>query len=369
MRTDARFIIYPYPFLFIPDWINIMADNNPAPTKRPFFSTPAGLITGGMLLWVASFALSCALTVALFYSGDTPTGANAVIITYVAYTLPILMAVGGTLMMIIGSVRWAIYGKDSAGAPGTKNMVTLLHSLNERALLSETAKRIAYRHEDIDLLRTTIKTDIEKKDFDAALVLVGEMSKTYGHMEEAEEYREQIIAARTAEMEQKVEKALAKLDELLARHDFDAATKEAHKIQRLYGESPQAKDVQRKVTHAREQYKHDLEREFLEAAKVDNVDRAVELLKELDKYLTEQEAAPFRETARGVIGKQRENLGVQFKIAVHDKEWLRAVSVGEQIIREFPNSRMADEVRSMLDLLRERAAGQRAAQTREGAAT
>ena len=62
-----------------------------------------------------------------------------------------------------------------------------------------------------------------------------------------------------------------------------------------------------------------------------------------------------------MIGKKRENLGVQFKIAVHDKQWLRGVAVGEQLIREFPNSRMADEARGLLDLLRERAAGQRAA--------
>lgn len=343
--------------------------NNPTPpstpAKRPFFSTPAGLVTGGLLLWAASFAISCVLTVALFHNTHPIDGANGVIISYFAYTPPILLAVGGSIMMIIGAIRWGIYGRDSAGAPWNKNEITLLRSINERILLSETAKRIAYRHEDIELLRSTIKTDIEKKDFDAALVLVSEIGTTYGHKEEAEEYREQIIAARTAEMEHKVEKALTKLDELLAGHQFDAASKEAHKIHRLYGESPKAHDLQRKVNHAREQYKHDLEREFLEAAKVDNVDRAVELLKELDTYLTEGEAAPFRETARGVIGKQRENLGVQFKIAVHDKEWLRSVSVGEQIIREFPNTRMADEVRSMLDLLRERAAGQRAAQPRD----
>jgi hypothetical protein len=55
------------------------------------------------------------------------------------------------------------------------------------------------------------------------------------------------------------------------------------------------------------------------------------------------------------------NLGVQFKLAVHDKEWTQAVRVGEQIIREFPNTKMSDEVRSMLDLLRERAAGEQAA--------
>lgn len=345
-----------------------MADapnTTPEKAKPPFFSTPPGLVTGGLLLWVGSFVVSCGITVLLFRSDEAPDGNNAIIMAYVAYALPILMAIVGTVMLLIGSVRWAVYGRTSAGAPWTKNLVTLTQSVNERLLLSETAKRIAYRHEDIDLLRSTIKLDIQKKDFDAALVLVNEIGTTYGHKEEAEEYRDQIILARTVEMEQKVQKALGKLDEMLAAHKFEEATNEAHKIHRLYTDSPAVHGVHRKVTHAREQYKHDLEREFLEAAKVDNVDRAVELLKELDKYLTEQEAAPFRETARGVIGKQRENLGVQFKIAVHDKEWVRAVSAGEQIIREFPNSRMADEVRGMLDLLRERAAGQRAATPRD----
>ncbi|MEM1354181.1 MAG: hypothetical protein AAGC44_07685 [Planctomycetota bacterium] len=350
-----------------------------AQSPRPFLSTPPGLITGGLLLMVLSFAISCAITI-FIASNDTlvqvvedpETGTQNVdrtgmiIGAYVGYTLPILIAFGGAAMLIIGAIRWGVYGKNSVGAPWNKSQVSLLTSINERLLLSETAKRIAYRHEDVNLLRETIRDDIQKKEFDAALVLVNEIATTYGHKEEAEEYREEILSARTVEMDQKIERALNKLDETLAKHDFETASKEALKIQRLYPDSPRVREVHRKVTHAREQYKHDLEREFLEAAKVDDVDRAMELLKELDKYLTEQEAEQFREVARGVIGKKRENLGVQFKIAVHDREWLRAVAVGEQVIREFPNTRMADEVRSMLDLLRERAAGQRAAASRSG---
>ena len=374
-----------------------MADQ-PVPTKpsrKPFFSTPPGLITGGFMLWILSFAMSGALTVAIYktevaqaqtiqqdliaeietaQAGDGFDAAttkpadrtNMILTAYIGYTVQILVAVGGTVMLLIGSVRWGVHGKHAVGAPRNDDELALLNSINERLLLSETAKRIAYRHEDIDLLRGTIKNDIQHKDFDAALVLVNEISSTYGHKEEAEEYREQIINARTAEMETKVDLALAKLDETLARHDFDNAGHEAFKIQRLYADSPRTKDVHRKVSHARDQYKHDLEREFLEAAKVDDVDRAMDLLKVLDRYLTEKEAGPFRETARGIIGKKRENLGVQFKIAIHDKEWLRAVAVGEHIIREFPNTRMADEARGLLDLLRERAAGQRAASSRSG---
>ncbi len=347
------------------------APKPPAKPRKPFFSTPPGLIAGGLGLWVLSFAMSCALTIAIYKSAPqadagegTPDRTAMILTAYLGYTVPILVAIGGAVMLIVGSVRWAVFGKQSVGTPSKKQELDLLASINERLLLSETAKRIAYRHEDIDLLRSTINTDISNNDFDAALVLVNEIGVTYGHKEEAEEYREQIIYARTTEMETKVDRALAKLDEVLARHDFETAGKEALKIQRLYSDSPRVKDVHRKVAHARDQYKHDLEREFLEAARVDDVDRAMDLLKVLDRYLSEHEAAPFRETARGIIGKKRENQGVQFKMAVHDKQWLQAVAVGEQIIREFPNTRMADEVRSMIDLLRERAAGERAASSR-----
>lgn len=102
---------------------------------------------------------------------------------------------------------------------------------------------------------------------------------------------------------------------------------------------------------ARERRKQDLERDFLAAAERDDVDRAMHLLKELDKYLTESEAEPYRETARGVITKAKQNLGVKFKLAVHHNNWTEALHVGDQIVHEFPNTRMADEVRGMQDLL------------------
>ena len=69
-------------------------------------------------------------------------------------------------------------------------------------------------------------------------------------------------------------------------------------------------------------------------------------------------AEQFREVARGVIGKARDNLGVRFKLLVQDKSWGEALVVGEQIIENFPNSRMAGEVREMLDTLRERSGRQ-----------
>jgi len=243
-----------------------------------------------------------------------------------------------------------------------ERLENLLASINDRLLISDAAKRIAYREQDRQALRRAIMEDIEKKDYDAAMVLVHEMGDTYGYKAEAEEFREQINRARESEQDREVTEAIERLEQTLEKRQWEEAGRMAAKIQRLYPESPRVAELDRHVAEAREQYKQQLERRFLEAAQRDDVEQAMELLKEMDRYLSEQEAEPFRETARGVIGKKRQNLGVQFKLAVQDKDWYTAVQVGEEIIREFPNTKFADEARAMMDVLRERAAGQTAAQ-------
>jgi len=239
--------------------------------------------------------------------------------------------------------------------------IQLLRSINDRLLLSDTARRLSGRSKDREALRQSIREDLIRGDYDAALVLVDEIGHTHGFREEAEEFRDQIIRARAADYEQKVDKAIAALQEVLSRGDFERAISEAAKIQRLYPDSPKARDLTRRVREAREQHKHQLESEFYAAYERDDTSRAMSLLKELDKYLTEQEAAPLVELARGVISKQLKQYGVAFGIAVRNKDWVSSVQTGEQIIREFPNSKMADQVRSKLDTLRQNAAAQQAA--------
>ena len=275
--------------------------------------------------------------------------------------------IAGGMLLIAAAVRWGTRPLQTAiaGAEGVRAKLTehsaLLDSINERMLISDAAKRVVFRAKDREALRQAIREDIDRNDYDAALVLVEEMSDKYGYREEAEVFREEILATREAAIDEKLSNAIRTLDGYLDRYDWQRAMQEAAKIRRLFPDHPRAAGIERRVREARALHKHDLERQFLDAAQRDDVDRAWELMKELDEHMTEADAEPFREIARGVIGKKRENLGVQFKLAVHDRDWIAAVDVGEQIIRDFPNTKMASEVRGMLDLLRERAAGQRAA--------
>lgn len=342
------------------------ASSPPAAGQRPSKPVkPLMLLVLGLVLLAFGFTVDV-LTREMLHAEQI----NAFEDRWLLYLLDAAYYVGlvlGVIFTAVATIRWAIHGHAGHPQLDRQQLLDVLNNISDRMVLSETAKRIAFRHEDLALLRRTIKEDMDKSELEAAAVLVNELRTTYGHVEEAEKLDEQIHAASIAEIEEKVSQSIRQLTKILEEKDFDRAAKEAAKIQRMYPQSDRVRSLSRRVAQAREQYKHDLEREFLAAAEKDDVDRAISLLKVLDKYLTEAEAEPFRETARGVIGKQRDNLGVQFKMAVHDREWTKAVQVGEQIISEFPNTRMADEVRGMIDLLRERSAGQMAAKSREDA--
>lgn len=275
----------------------------------------------------------------------------------------VILAIG-LLCVGVPAAIYAVAGRggvDPVIVKQLQDQVQLLQSINERLLISDQAKRIAFRQNDREALRKAILEDVRTEDYDAALALVKEMGETYGYREDAEHFRQQILEAQNKKREAVVHRAIAQLDDVIARYDWERARHEVARLRRLYHDYPGINELPARVERAREAHKVALEQQFLEAAQRDDVDRAKELMKELDRYLTPQEAEPFLEIARGVVGKWKDNLGVRFKWAVRDRDWIEALNIGEQIMREFPNSQFAKEVRNMLDTLRERAAGQRAA--------
>jgi Mg/Co/Ni transporter MgtE len=93
-----------------------------------------------------------------------------------------------------------------------------------------------------------------------------------------------------------------------------------------------------------------------EAVRRSDTDHAIDILRELDEYLSPAEAEALQASARDVFKEKLLQLGVQFRFAVTEKRWQDAVTIGLELVRDFPNARMAVEVREALDTLRERAA-------------
>lgn len=235
------------------------------------------------------------------------------------------------------------------------DLARAIRSMTQEGGLSEGAKRVLHRREERDLLRRAIEQDIQDGDWDAAMVLVKELADRFGYRADAEEFRSRIDRARAQTTDREVVDALSALDEHIRHRHWPEAYAEAARIQRLYPDSHRVDGLRERVESARMAYRKELEKRFTAASERDLVDEAMTILKELDAYLTPEEAGPFQELARNVIAKQRENLGVRFKLMVERRQWMDAVTTGERIVADFPNTRMAQEVRELLTTLRERA--------------
>lgn len=308
-----------------------------------------------------SLVVLCAIAAILhrFLPGGTVGHALAIAVSVTAVLTAVAGAAtfAGVAMLLLAIHQFQVQqAEHNIGEQQIRKQSQLLEQIREELMLSDRARAVAFREKERDALRRAIKEELTRHDWEAAYHLIDEMQRGFGYRAESERLR--------AEVDQrKHEAALANLSaemgmfrELLNNLNWSAARLEAQKLAARYPEQPETLNLLAEVDEAREAYKRRLLSEFKQAIDRSEFDRGVNLLKELDQYLTPGEAAGLQEAARGVFKGKLHNLGVQFSIAISGRNWDEAIRIGTEIISEFPNSRMSVEVRESLEAIRKRAA-------------
>ena len=232
-----------------------------------------------------------------------------------------------------------------------------IHNLTGLAKLPDQTKALIYHERELQALRESVHAMLLKRDYASAEALIARVESCPDLTEETARLRKDVEFSRTATVDDKVVTATQQFHKFLERREWAQAKREAERLETLFPNNPQIAALPSNIRGAWIAHKHELLKEYGEACRVNNVEKSIELLKKLDKYLTPQEGEALAESARDVFKKKLHNLGVQFAIAVTDQQWSSAVTTGEEIIREYPNSRMAHEVLEKLDLLRDYASG------------
>ena len=220
------------------------------------------------------------------------------------------------------------------------------------ASLSDKAKGLIYRERELEAIREAIHDDIIRQNYQNAEAMIDQIEQEFGCAEEAQRLRQEVSESRKATLDEKIDAAIGRIQSLLDSHDWNRALRESHRIMRLFPDIEKVSSLPQRVSRAQARRKRQLLQEYGQAVRKNDIDRGVELLKELDLYVTRQEAAALQESARGVFKARLQQLGVQFAISVNEQQWGEAIGAGREIIREFPNSRFAQEVRQKLPLLR-----------------
>jgi len=229
-----------------------------------------------------------------------------------------------------------------------------LAEINQSTRISETAKAIAFREADKQSLREAVFEKLQKQDFGSAYDMINEIASLPEYEELAQQLQTQTDKYRNATDQERMNQTIAHIEQLLDECLWIKASASIEEFIKAYPNYDRARTMRQRLLEKKEARKRTLLAAWDDAVKRQDTDHSLEILKELDLYLTPNEGLALQEAARDVFRTKLHNLGVQFSIAVTEKRWDHAPQTGEQIIRDFPNSRMAEEISEKMTLLREK---------------
>jgi hypothetical protein len=231
----------------------------------------------------------------------------------------------------------------------------VLLQINQSTRLSETAKAIASRDADRQSLREAVFDKLQQKDFAAASEIIDEIAHSVGYLELANQLRLEADRYRDATDIERVNQVIANIEKLFESFQWAKASAQIERLIEVFPDSEKAKEMRQKLLDKKEERKKVILKAWDDAVKRQATDRSLEILQELDMYLTPNEGLALQEAARDVFRNKLHNLGVQFSLAVSSKQWDKALKTGEQIMRDFPNSKMSEEIREKWDILKQKA--------------
>lgn len=238
---------------------------------------------------------------------------------------------------------------------GIATQIASLKSIAENTALSDAAKSFTHRERELESMRAVIREGIRTQKWDTVLNLIGQMETRFGYKEEADTMRRELDNARGDAIRAKLAEAIEVVEGLFKTREWDRAQVEIDRLANALPGNTKVAGLVSRMKTLREEHKHELCAAWEEAIRRSDTDQAIDVLKELDQYLTPAEAHTLQSSARHVFKEKLLQLGVQFRFAVNERRWQDALSVGLELVRDFPNARMANEVRTALDTLRERA--------------
>jgi outer membrane protein assembly factor BamD (BamD/ComL family) len=231
----------------------------------------------------------------------------------------------------------------------------LFAQISQASRLSDTAKEIVFRDSEQMELAEAALTKLHQHDFNEAESMVDAMAEHPKYADLADRLKRMTEKYRSATEEGRINQIISHIEDLFDQKLWLQAAAQIENLIKMFPYSEKAKTMPRRLRERKDRQKRELLAEWDLAVRAKDTDHGLEILKELDLYLTPTEALALRESAASVFKTKLHNLGVEFSVAIAEQNWKTAIETGRAIVQNFPNSRMASEIRSKMDILQERA--------------
>ena len=287
---------------------------------------------------------------------ETPADGSTSQLVQLGLSLILLFAVAmvlSKLFKVLDAVKANAAKLEKITSITEKNRHTLLQ-LEQNARLSESVKAITFSNENQQKLRQAVFEKLQQKDFESVSKIIAEISNSTPYKELAKQLRTDAGRYRDSSEYERTNQVVNHIEQLLEEYKWTEASGQIEKLIDMEPESEKLKEMRQRVIDKKTERKKILLAAWDDAVKRQATDRSLEILRELDMYLTPNEGIALQEAARDVFRNKLHSLGVQFSLAVSGKQWDKAIKTGKQIINDFPNSKMSGEIRERMDILKEK---------------
>ncbi len=301
---------------------------------------------------VLAIVIFLAMFTNIFMASETNVLQNLVWLLGALVLLSALLVMLSRLFKIVDALK-----DNSSKLEEVTGALEKIHSglaqINYSTRLSERAKAIAFRDEEKRSLREAVFDKLQQHDFDAAYEIIDEIAHRPEYKDLSEQLRTQADKYRNATDQERISQVTTHIEKLLEDWQWAKASAQIERLIKSYPDFEKAKAMRQKLSDCKEGRKKILLAAWDDAVKNQETDRSLAILKELDMYLTPNEARALQEAAKDVFRTKLHNLGVQFSIAITEKRWADSLDIGQQIVSNFPNSKMAEEIHEKLDVLKQ----------------
>lgn len=228
-----------------------------------------------------------------------------------------------------------------------------LAQINKSTRISDTVKSIAFKDADRQSLKEVVFEKLQAKEFNAAKEIIEEIEKHPEYCELAEELKEQADQYQNATEQERMNQIISHIEKLIDDAQWTRASAQIEGLVKANPGSEQARNMRLVLYERKQERKRILLAAWDDAVTSQETDRSLAILKELDSYLTPSEATALQEAASDIFRIKLHTLGVQFSMAVSERRWADALDVGQKIIKDFPNSKMCQEIYAKLDVLKQ----------------
>ena len=175
----------------------------------------------------------------------------------------------------------------------------LIKMIADNSQLSDAARSITHRDMELEALRHVLREEMFQGNWDAAMYLIEQMQTRFGYAREAEALRKELAQIREMTIEEKIGEAIAHIEKLMDEHQWERARQESERLMKLFPRHERILGLPAELNRRREARKQELLQLWNQAVQREEVDRGIQILTELDPFLSKEEAqtsAGFRPT-------------------------------------------------------------------------